>query len=432
MAGQAFSAFQSGPESLVTPVGLQARSLLLILAIAIMPQSTLIGALLYLSWWLIPFKAVKAAADVDLPDPQALRLRLFNWRWLWGGFCILSLLTGLSSAMPLWHLAGWLSHYLLPFLLIWGTVRALQSGRCQALELVLGILLGSLGLALAGLANYFLHWAPHLQGLCFEAYNGFCLLDFYMLAEDRARGFSMHPNLLGALLALPVPLWLWSQRFQRWRVLSAASALLVCLCLLVTYSRAAWLAAAVALVLGAVWFFKLHSRAWLALGLGGGLVGLVLAGSGLLTVIWARLASLFQAGGSQNSRLMLWQAGGRMLQEHGLWGTGLLQLEPLLPLYLSEPVPGGAGHLHNWYLQVAVESGLPAALLFFALLLALLASPKDLGELGKACWLAWAGLLLACCFDIALLDFRLAFELCLLLAMILADRQSKREAGASL
>lgn len=386
------------------------RQGLMVLALGLFPLSALVGGLLYLLWWLLPGAVPEPQPLAGVPRLSGRVIRA----WILA-LIALSLLTCLTCAVPLWQLAGWLSRYALPALLIWGTYRTLNSGRLQPEELVGGLLLGSLLLALIGLGNYFLHWQSHPQLLCSDAYGRFCLLDLLLLAEDRARGFSMHPNVLGMLLAISLPLWIqWLAQVTVGKKALVGLALgLVLLCLAVSYSRAAWLGGGLALLLACLWLLQGSWRKGLLLMLP--VAGLVL--SLRLGQLLPRLTSLLAAEGSHHSRLLLWQAGGQMLGDHLWLGTGLLQVEPLLPLYLA-PIAGGAGHLHNWFLQVAVESGLPAALLLFGLLAYLLGTPRQLSTLGQACWLSWAGFALASLFDATILDLRVAFELSLLLGLL--------------
>ena len=379
---------------------------LIVGALVLFPLSSLIGGLLWLLWWLLPYRA--SAVEATLPVGS-------RWKPLFWLFVFLSLVPLLTSALPLWHLAGWLSRYGLPVLLIGSSYRALISGRLAATELVTGLLAGSLLLAGIGLGNYFLHWQTHLQALCFGSFGGFCLLDLLLLAEDRARSFSMHPNVLGILLAVSLPLWLYAlaQTKKNHKIPVLAGLLLVLLALLVSFSRAAWLGGGLALGLGLFWLMPL-SLLTLPLAVAGLWV------SGGQDLLSRRLGGLLAAEGSQISRLRLWEGGLRMLQEHLLCGTGLLQVEALIPAYVGS-LPGGAGHLHDWYLQVAVESGLPAALLVFALLALLLGRPGQL-PLARSCWLAWAGFGLASLFDVTILDLRVAFVMSLLLALLLQQR----------
>lgn len=441
------------------------RRLLIVSALALMPLSSLIGGLLYLIWWLLPYHSSLGQRRVmpslpsrparlvsqsqsasgsdstghDLPfelpaqprkRPRSFRLSLKpRLRHGLGLFVLLSALTLLSCALPLWQLAGWLSRYLLPGLLVFGTYQALLSGRLKVSDLLTGLLTGSLLLAGVGLVNYLFHWQTHPQIFCFKAYGGFCLLDLLLLAEDRARGFSMHPNVLGALIMLSLPLWIWllgvSKGLRKLFVL--AGLILITATLLMSFSRASWLGAALIAVLGSAWLLSASWRQglWLCGGLTLGIMTL----TGSLQGLFGRLAELGTTQGSHMSRLMLWEGGLRMLSDYVWLGTGLLQLEPLLAGYLP-PVPGGAGHLHNWYLQVAVESGLPAALVLFCCLFVLLGKPGKLPPLGRACWLAWAAMLLSCLFDITLLDLRVAFMLCLMLGLLLHQRRLQQQLKA--
>ncbi|PKL76563.1 MAG: hypothetical protein CVV27_09575 [Candidatus Melainabacteria bacterium HGW-Melainabacteria-1] len=408
------------------------RRRLMILALALMPLSSTLGGLLYLFWWLSllgkppsrllpPDAAASNQAGPFAQSPQkrpyfALALLLF---------CLLGLLTVWVCAQPSWHLAGWLSRHLLPGLLIWGCYWALRTGRLGSAELLTGMLCGSLLLAGVGLVNYVFDWAPRIQALCFTPYGGFCLIDFHALAEDRARGFSMHPNVLGSLMAMALPLWIYRLGSARGlgKLPALAGLLTISIALLLSFSRAAWLAGALSGLIGCFWLLNASWRQGIFLATALSLPALLL---GPLASVSLRLAELLSSAGSHASRILLWQGGLAMLAAHPWLGTGLLQVEPLLPLY-APPIPGGAGHLHNWYLQIAVESGLPAALLYFALLAALLGTPRDLTPLGKACWLAWSGFLVSACFDITLLDLRVAFGLCLLLALLLQQRNLMRQ-----
>ncbi|HZP00002.1 MAG TPA: O-antigen ligase family protein [Terriglobia bacterium] len=68
-------------------------------------------------------------------------------------------------------------------------------------------------------------------------------------------------------------------------------------------------------------------------------------------------------------RLEMWQAGLRMIRKHPWLGVGPNNIEQEYVLYLApgrSPEPGFHSHLHNDYLQIAAERGLPclAALLW--------------------------------------------------------------------
>lgn len=93
-----------------------------------------------------------------------------------------------------------------------------------------------------------------------------------------------------------------------------------------------------------------------------------LAASGGLSSVAQRLANTVQGG--DPSRIMLLQSAWLMIQEHPWFGTGLGTFRMLYPQYryLDETGTGG-GWVHNDYLQLWLEAGLPMFLLMLGLVL---------------------------------------------------------------
>lgn len=391
-------------------------------ALAISPLFT--GLFWLLSWGL-------SRPTLSSPDTARNTSILPSWSrygfWAW---LALSLFTLGRCLHPEEHLAGLLSRYALPTLLCWMAYRALKQGRWKSEDLLQGLLWASLLMAGLGLGHYLLSagtasQSPSqspIQALCLPQFDSACLLNLTWGATDRASGLSMHPNILGTLLCLSLPLWL-QQLYQgpkKRHVWLFSSLLLVLICLGFTYSRAAWLVALPELVLGSLWLLSPAQRKSLALVLGLGLVPLSLKGPLLLT----RLQSLLRPSqGSSGTRLLIWQTGGKLLQHFAWTGAGLLHIEEYYRDYRSVPVE--AAHLHNWYLQVAVESGLPAALLFFALLFQLWGRPpgRQASATWKAVWLSGLGLGLISLVDCPSLDLRVAWTTAILVALLLWERR---------
>lgn len=208
-----------------------------------------------------------------------------------------------------------------------------------------------------------------------------------------------HANLLAAYLALVMPLTLAQllqspaqlRRNPTRTLLFAGALALQTLCLIFTYSRTGWLAAAAGLgILLLLHFWTAGRRTAAALLLGAGL----LAGVTLLVLsqlpplpntaphALQTLTSLLRwQGATGQIRLLGWQAGLAALRESPWLGYGPGTFSTVLPWHLpAELAPfGGAGALggrpHNVILEVALESGLPGGLGFIALLAALLAGP---------------------------------------------------------
>lgn len=201
-----------------------------------------------------------------------------------------------------------------------------------------------------------------------------------------------HPNLLAAYLAMVVPLTAArasNAGSRRGRLLATALLLAQGLCILFTYSRAGWLAAAAGL--GTLTFAGLWVRGrrrWARALLLAGTAGLLLLlGLSLLPPLpgsaphaLQTLTSLFRReGATVQIRLLAWRAGLQALVERPWLGHGPATYRGLLPRFLPpELAPfGGAGALggrpHNVYLEVALESGLVGLIAFGALLVTLFA-----------------------------------------------------------
>lgn len=361
-----------------------------VLGLVIVPVNLLVGGVCLLVGLCLPHCAL-------LPYPLPLRRAA-------QGFAFTSGLAGLLTLKPLYHLAGWLSHYGLP---AWVFHRL--RGRAH---LRLALLGGGLVLALIGLGNYFLGWSLRWQGLPLPFFDGPYVVDVYLMYPfGRARGVNLHPNMLGALLALLLPLALAQVRQAQGlitRLGALCMSLTMALCLAVTFSRAAWLGALVGL-LWLVWGWGARAR-WSLWG-GVGMALAILFASGQGAVLIERGASLFDPAYTSNaSRLEIWQAAWQMICDWPWTGVGILQVESQYGGY--QIGRENVAHLHNLYLQTVVESGLLASG-FLLLVLVYLLPRMRLREV-RAALLAYA---VASLFDYTLADLRVSLYLAALLAI---------------
>jgi putative inorganic carbon (HCO3(-)) transporter len=200
----------------------------------------------------------------------------------------------------------------------------------------------------------------------------------------------IHPNLAGhlmALLLLPaVALALWTPyRPVRWTAVVVA--VLLGVVLLLSQSRGAWIAAAVALAL-MPW---LRYRRWwmvvLALAVIVVVVSLLLGPARLEAMVFPVAADDDVTINTLPGRLEIWTRAIVLLRDFGLTGGGAGNFEQVL-MTLYPPfftgVVGGFGHAHNVYLQMAVDFGVPGLIVFLALLLGLAAGLVAAAHLGKA------------------------------------------------
>lgn len=173
-----------------------------------------------------------------------------------------------------------------------------------------------------------------------------------------------NPNLLAGYLLMMIGLFtpfalLDTHKGQRGMILGFAAALV--LCLLLTYSRGAWVSLA---VMAAVLGFLYDRRIWL----------IFLAVPAVLLLyhgqITERFLSLFS--GEDTSillRVALWDSTEMMIEEHPLTGVGwgaYFEAYPAYNYFIADPNVI-IYHAHNMYLSIPAEVGLPGGIFYFIL-----------------------------------------------------------------
>ena len=343
-----------------------------------------------------PFKALLAVTYPALPDPAQLLLGLALLAWLLRGLAQLRLLLPTHSVALL----------LILFLVVCGaTLLAAQdlvSGAAEWAKWLQVLLVMALVAAEPRRSTPWLLAALLLSGATQAVIGGwqFALRghgpESFFVAPGlfRAYGGFEQPNPFGGYMGMVWPLaaalaaGLWRARqIDRHKLLSAACAVVALLsagALLASYSRGAWLgagAAAAILLLGAL--RPASARPTLLLVLLA--AALLVAGHGLWPQwVVARVSSITQdisgddvrgvvlttANFAVVERLAHWQAAAEMAAAHPWLGVGLGNYAAAYDRYRLARWPLALGHAHNFYLNLAAETGLPGLLVFVALLLA--------------------------------------------------------------
>lgn len=189
-----------------------------------------------------------------------------------------------------------------------------------------------------------------------------------LIAEGRRMTASLkYPNDLGAYLGFVF--WigagiLWADlraKQVRCLALSLLSAVIAG-CVVLTYSRSAWMGLGAAL-----FFFTLLSRkkkmAWIAA------IGLMTLAALLPTRFMNRGSGFFDihAGSSSEERLLVWDATWKMIQDRPAAGSGLNTFNAEFRKYKPEQVWGNP-YVHNSYLQMTAEQGFIGLILFLSIL----------------------------------------------------------------
>lgn len=191
----------------------------------------------------------------------------------------------------------------------------------------------------------------------------------------RAYGHFEQPNPFAGYLATILPLGLamaWLGRPRRYALLAGLAIVLITTGIALSLSRGAWVGAVLAI--GAMlWVWSADSRKLLPWIGGSLLLVLLAAGTGLLPGNWADRVSglagsfgVFDAGSAEVTpenfavveRMAHWQAGWQMFVEHPLVGVGVGNYPAAYDNYSLPAWPEALGHAHNYYLNMAAETGL--------------------------------------------------------------------------
>jgi putative inorganic carbon (HCO3(-)) transporter len=207
------------------------------------------------------------------------------------------------------------------------------------------------------------------KALAAEAANA----DFYTFyVGARTTGFMSHWMTFSAemtvVLAIAAAYLLFGRRERPWIAIAGAAAVLSAVALLLNLTRGAWLAAAAALI----YLLAVGRPRWLL-----ALPVAAVAGFAISPQpVKERVLSIVRPHGETDSnrhRYVTWRTGVAMIQARPVLGLGPEMVEKrfdeFVPPDITRPLPDGwYGHLHNLYLQIAAERGLPALALMLWLL----------------------------------------------------------------
>ena len=185
----------------------------------------------------------------------------------------------------------------------------------------------------------------------------------------RMYGPLYNPNLLAGYLAMVMAFWTGYRVYRsrtRDGMIGIAGLGLLGICLLLTYSRGAWLSLS-AVLLGLGGFGRKKGR-YLLWGFVG-LCGVILLTDSSIT---ERLTSVFNPTGESSSalRLAIWHSSLYIIGDYPIFGIGWGAFPKIYPLYdyfLGENKIT-IFHAHNLYLQLIVETGIVGFLIWTAII----------------------------------------------------------------
>ncbi len=192
--------------------------------------------------------------------------------------------------------------------------------------------------------------------------------------RGRAVSTFENPNVLGEFLIMTVPMAFAfafakqsDEASPRRRFASAISALLGCACLILTWSRGAWLGFAVSLLV----FALIASRKIFA--------ALIIASPLASLLVFAKDTAIFDrftnfSDSSTSYRLNIWRGSLALIRDNLISGIGIGE-QAFSSVYPAYSIGGAevAYHSHSLYLQLTAEMGI-FALVFFLIFMLFLAS----------------------------------------------------------
>ncbi len=228
--------------------------------------------------------------------------------------------------------------------------------RGQLDALLTAVVLAAAAVSCLGIVQYIFRW-----GYQSEAWVD---SDMFSTIQFRVSSTLKNPNMLGQYLILMVPLGgakLLTARSWKARALWFGCCGALCLCMLLTFSRGAWLGL---LFAGAAFFVLLNPRLMLLFPVA--LVGLYFVLPPSVIERFTSIGNLSDA--STSYRVYIWMGTLAMLKDYWLCGIGpgTEAFNMVYPAYSYNGII--APHSHNLFLQIVSDAGVAALGVFILLL----------------------------------------------------------------
>lgn len=228
--------------------------------------------------------------------------------------------------------------------------------RSQLDGLVLLVVLMGAAVSFYGILQYFFGWG--YQSAAWVDSDMFSSIGFRVTATLE------NPNMLGQYLLLTIPLGgagLLSSRSWGGRLFYLVSCGLMCICMILTFARGAWLG----LLFAGAFFFVIWKPRLILLA-PFALIGLYFV---LPETVISRFTSIGNLGDNSTSyRVNIWMGTLAMLKDYWLCGVGPGETayNMVYPAYSYNGIV--APHAHNLFLQIVSDAGIVALVLFILML----------------------------------------------------------------
>ena len=174
-----------------------------------------------------------------------------------------------------------------------------------------------------------------------------------------------NPNALGGLLVLVTPvafaLMMWVKNWG-WRILYGAATLIMMACLVLTYSRGAWLGFLAAMAL----YTLITRNKWLALVGIAGLAAAPFVAGGVVDRLLLAFTPEYWAKASNQGRVEFWSRAIAIWKEYPIFGTGIGTVGDSVAVVKKVP---GATWIDNQYLKLLAETGIVGIIPYMLMIL---------------------------------------------------------------
>lgn len=324
------------------------------------------GFLLLFAGWFFLYRRDVSAVSIPLP----VRL-VFATALAFGIWMVVTMFTAINYREGIYEIARYLLNLLLLFVVM-VTVITEESG---IMKLFKALALVAIFQSLVGIAQYYGIISSGLPG-----------------DNDKPFGLMANRNLFASALMLlfPFVLYVLYNGNKVWKIIAAVAAGFIIWALLLSQTRADWVATVVILLTSLILvliFSKTNRRKWLMgtsimVAASALLIFLALAidsGGKLRQSVAERVMSFAHRGITNDKnkwnaeeRLRFWQKTLLLIKDKPVTGCGAGNWKIAIPAYGSEGMIESYGkyapdRAHNVYLQLAAEDGLPGALFYFGM-----------------------------------------------------------------
>ena len=316
----------------------------------------------FAAMFLAPFAPTMILAGICMLTSLSLLIKAliadnFKWRLDGVGFGLLLLLSllfvsCLFSFARIGSLTVWAMYFI--FILFYVVIINTVSSKEQIYAIIKLFVLSAALVALYGVMQYIFGWTTT---------NAW--IDETMFEDDTMRVYSTmgNPNVLGEFLLISMPfaaVYFLKYKASSWsKWVYAAIFLLMGLCLILTQSRGCWIGFMVSVIIFVTFY---EGRLW-------GLIPIVICIVPFIIpqTMVERFMSIGNMEDSSTSyRVYIWLATLNMMKHYWLGGIGMGEaaFNKVYPFFAYNSVV--APHSHNTFLQLTVEGGIGALILFIA------------------------------------------------------------------